>query len=276
MGSNIFNLFELKEFTDTEFTDFCKFIYDNAGINLTEKKRSLVNNRLRKRVIHHNFKSYGDYFRMVKATPSGEEFITMINCITTNVSSFFRDAKQIKVLTDYVIPSIFEKNPNKKLKIWSAGCSTGEEPYSLTIQILNWKANTKFEIYSTDISTKVLQEAQQGIYKQEQLKVVEEMKLIKRFFINLGEDKYQVKPEVKKYIKFDKLNLISDPFPKNIDIIFCRNVIIYFDRSTKEKLFTKFYNSLSENGFLFLGHSESLFNNKLFKFYKPSIYKKVI
>lgn len=262
------NFEKIKPFTDKEYDDFCKFIYDYSGIHLTEKKRSLVNNRLRKRVVLHNFDSYGKYFEYVKKHRN-DEFVMMINVITTNVSSFFRDEKQFDYLSGEVVKSI-KKN---RLKVWSAGCSTGEEPYSITINMLNSNPGTSFEIIASDLSTRVLDFAKNGVYKTEQLKTISP-NLLKKYFSKVDENKFQVKSELKRYIKFQQHNLIKDPFPKDIDIIFCRNVIIYFDKETKERLFVKFANSLNREGYLFLGHSESLFNNPLFKFYKPSIYIK--
>ncbi len=262
------NFDKIKPFTDREYEEFCKFIYEYSGIHLTEKKRSLVNNRLRKRVIAHNFESYGEYFNYVK-THRDEEFIMMINVITTNVSSFFRDEKQF----DYLSSEVVKKINKSKIKIWSAGCSTGEEPYSIVLKLLSFNSDISFDILASDLSTRVLDFAQTGIYKAEQIKTVPEH-MIRTYFTKLDDDKFQIKPIIKQYIKFQQLNLIKDPFPRSIDIIFCRNVIIYFDKETKENLFVKFADTLNRNGYLFLGHSESLFNNPLFKFYKPSIYIK--
>ncbi|MFW5800168.1 MAG: CheR family methyltransferase [Spirochaetota bacterium] len=264
------NFEKIKTFTDKEYADFCKFIYDYSGIHLTEKKRSLVNNRLRKRVLKHNFSSYGEYFNYVKKHRD-EEFVMMINVITTNVSSFFRDEKQFKYLSEEVIKNL-GKN---RLKIWSAGCSTGEEPYSIALSLTTSNPEISFDILATDLSTRVLDFAKVGIYKEEQLKTVPDF-MLRKYFRKVETGQYQIKPEIKKNIRFDKLNLIKDTFPNNIDIIFCRNVIIYFDKETKDKLFVKYAQSLNKGGYLFLGHSESLFNNPLFKFYKPSIYIKKI
>lgn len=262
------NFDKLKPFTDTEYKAFCKFIYEYAGIHLTEKKKSLVNNRLRRRVLKYRFSSYGEYFKYVK-TNRNDEFINMLNVITTNVSSFFRDEKQFGYLSSEVVENI-----NKpRLRIWSAGCSTGEEPYSIAIKLLAEKPNLKFEILATDLSTRVLDFAKEGIYKAEQLKAVS-FHIKSKYFTKLDGKKFQIKPFVKENIQFSRSNLIKDIFPQNQDVIFCRNVIIYFDRETKDKLFVKFSGSLAKGGYLFLGHSESLFNNPLFKFFKPSIYIK--
>jgi chemotaxis protein methyltransferase CheR len=262
------NFEKLKPFTDKEYDEFCKFIYDYSGIFLTDKKRSLVNNRLRKRVLLHNFTSYGEYFSYVKKHRD-EEFVMMINVITTNVSSFFRDEKQFEYLSKEVVPDLGKP----RLKIWSAGCSTGEEPYSIALKLITHNPDVKFDILATDLSTRVLDFAKNGLYRDEQLKTVPKS-MMSNYFTKANNDKHEIKNSIKQNITFKQLNLIKDPFPQNLDIIFCRNVIIYFDKDTKEKLFVKFAKALNKDGYLFLGHSESLFNNPLFKFYKPSLYVK--
>lgn len=264
---------DLQPFSDQEFQEFCKYIYENVGINLTEKKRSLVNNRLRKRLIELNFKSYGQYFNYIKKSKDENELVLMINSITTNVSSFFRDNKQFVTLAE-ILKTEFKSKTNP-LRIWSAGCSTGQEPYTISITLLKEHPNLRYEIHGSDLSTRVLQIASKGIYTHEQIeKDIQDPRDVERFFIKRA-DHYEIKPDVKRNIKFFQHNLMHNNFPKNFDIIFCRNVIIYFDKETKEKLFQKFFHSLGAHGFLFLGHSESLFNNPLFRYYRPSIYKKV-
>jgi chemotaxis protein methyltransferase CheR len=264
---------ELKPFTQEEFKKFCDFIYSTSGINLTDKKYSLVNNRLRKRVRHFQFKSYNEYFEWVTKTKEGaEELENLINQITTNVSNFFREPKQLKFFYDTILPDITSKKD--KVRIWSAGCSTGEEPYTLTI-LLNRFAKIKYEIIATDLSTKVLKHAKDGVYSKDQVKEVDD-DILKEFFIhNSLDDNYKVKEILKKNISFYQLNLIKDKYPIGFDVIFCRNVIIYFDRETKNNIVDGFHNSMNDSGVLCLGHSESLFNNPQFRFYRPSIYQKV-
>lgn len=267
----MFQQSKLVEFTNNEFNEFCKYIYDSVGIKLTEKKFSLVHNRLRKRLTKFDFTSYGDYFRFVKSPNGKDELVNVIDAITTNVTTFFRDPKQFLTFSQLVLP--YYENINRKLRIWSSACSTGEEPYTIAIEILKYTNNFNFEIIASDISTKVLDIAKQGIYKYEQVKTVDDHYL-KDFFIK-KEDQYEVKPSVRKYVKFSQLNLIEDNFPQKIDIIFCRNVVIYFDKETKEMLYKKFYNSMDKKGFFFVGHAESLFSNSSFKFFKPSVYRVV-
>jgi chemotaxis protein methyltransferase CheR len=263
----------IKPFTQEEFKRFCDFIYNNAGINLTEKKYSLVNNRLRKRVRFYEFNSYNEYFDWVVNTEEGKhELENLINQITTNVSSFFREPKQLKIFYETILPDLAEKQSS--LKIWSAGCSTGEEPYTIAMILLKF-GKLDFEILATDLSTKVLRQAQQGIYTEENVKSIDPATLKKFFMHQPNSKEFKVISEVKKNVKFAQLNLIEDKYYNNIDMIFCRNVIIYFDRPTKDKVMKGFHSSLKPGGTLFLGHSESLFNNPLFKFYKPSIYLKV-
>ncbi len=266
----MYKMTHFKRFSDKEFKEFCKYIYDNVGINLTDKKYSLVHNRLRSRLVKYNFNSYGDYFNFVKEDKENDELTNLINAITTNVTTFFRDRNQFNTFSQLVLPYFEQKHTN--INIWSAGCSTGEEPYSIAIEILKHTTNIKFKIHATDISTKVLDSASAGIYSKEQIKTVEEHYL-RRFFIKRN-DKFEVLPKVKENVQFYKLNLVEDKFPPRMDIVFCRNVVIYFDKDTRDKLYKKFYDSLNQDGFFFVGHSESLFTNKLFKFFRPSVYKK--
>jgi len=265
----MFNQLDVQPFTDQEYEDFCQYIYKKVGIHLTDKKRNLVNNRLRKRVITHQYKSFGEYFRAIQRDTNNDEIVHMINAITTNVSSFFREPKQFEVLTNEILP-LYRKS-GKRLTIWSAGCSTGEEPYTIAMVLLNSQPQVGFQIIATDLSTKVLQFAKDGRYPLEKLKTMDESYL-KKYFTPSTNDIYEIKPVVKSNISFSMLNLMGENFPKNLDIIFCRNVIIYFDKPTKDKLFEKFHHSLLPSGYLFLGHSESLFNNSLFKFFRPSVY----
>lgn len=265
----MFQAHKLEEFSDDEFNQFCKYIYDNVGIKLTEKKRNLVHNRLRKRLLKFNYLSYGEYFKFVKTPKGKDELVHLIDAITTNVTTFFRDPKQFQTLSQLVLP-YYEKS-KKKLRIWSAGCSTGEEPYTIALEILKYAKTFNFEIVATDLSTKVLEMAKNGVYSYEQVKTVDKQYL-NEFFVK-KDDLYEIKPIVKKYIQFSKLNLIEDRYPTNLDIVFCRNVVIYFDKETKDRIYEKFHENLLDDGFLFVGHAESLFSNKLFKFFKPSVYK---
>ena len=261
-------------FSDAEYNDFCKYIYETVGINLTEKKKSLVSNRLRKRITTLNLASYGEYFKYIRLPQNSGELINCINAITTNVSSFFRDTRQFQTFVEDVIPIFTKENRKNKINIWSAGCSTGEEPYTISIQMNEYFGDVPFSILASDLSTKVLDIAKLGNYSQEQLKTVEPG-ILKKYFTDNKNDTYTIKPILKQNIRFESHNLMHDKFPTNMDIIFCRNVIIYFDRDTKNSLFNKFHSTLKVNGFLFLGHSESLFNDKRFSFYKPSIYRKI-
>ncbi|MDH4127560.1 MAG: chemotaxis protein CheR, partial [Spirochaetota bacterium] len=146
----MFQISNLQEFSDQEFQEFCQYIYDNVGIKLTDKKRSLVHNRLRNRLVQLKLTTYGDYLRFVKKSPNGkDELVHLINAITTNVTTFFRDPKQFQTFSQLVLP--FFENAKRKIRIWSAGCSTGEEPYSIAIEILKYTTGFNFEIIAKDI-----------------------------------------------------------------------------------------------------------------------------
>ena len=268
------------DFNDQDFARVKKMVYDFAGIDLNESKKNLVYNRLSKRIRFlekMSFKHYLDY-----VTEQGEsEFVHLINAITTNLTFFFRENHHFEYLTDTVIPQLIKDNQqSKKIRIWSAGCSTGEEPYSLAIILkesvpAGWDAR----VIATDLDTTVVQTGLAGVYKDDRLKGVTEVRK-KRWFLK-GEGSMagwvKVKPELQEIIDFGQINLMHDwPIKEKLDVIFCRNVVIYFDKSTQSKLFDRYANQLVEHGHLFIGHSESLYNVcDRFELLGKTIYKKI-
>ena len=271
------------EFTDADFIKFSRLVYDQSGISLSESKKELVKARLGKRIRKGKFQSFRAYYNHVINDQSGEEMILLLDSISTNFTHFFRENHHFEYLKNQLLPQIKNRtgrNP-KNIRIWSAGCSSGEEPYSIAITLLESLApvsDWNLKILATDISTKVLTNAQSGIYLKEKIEALPP-DLIKKYFLQ-GENQWQnyvkVKSRLKSVVQFQRLNLMdsfsfNDPF----DCIFCRNVMIYFDKKTRENLVNRLYEHLGKEGVLFIGHSESLTGiEHPFLYVKSAIYKK--
>jgi len=252
------------QLSDELFDRFARLIYKEAGIYLKSSKKILVSNRLRKRIKLLNLQNYENYYDFLINNKT--EMVDFINAISTNETYFFRNLKQMNALKNSILPLVSKKN--EVVKIWSAGCSTGEEPYSLAIIMDLLKLNNKVKIIASDINTEVLNDAVRGIYSIRKLRGLDD-DLIKKYFVKVGDDSYQFDTRLRKSIEFKRLNLISDKYPEDMDIIFCRNVMIYFDRETQKKIVSQFYDSIKNNGFLFLGHAETLYIiNNQFKYLK--------
>lgn len=244
--------------TKKEFNDLTNLVYSVSGINLHEGKAELLKSKIAKRMRMTN-KSLKDYLAFLYA--DGKELIDFIDTVTTNHSFFFRENKSI----EYIIHQ-FSLNPakeKKEFKIWCAACSTGDEPYSVAVQLKD--LGLSFSILATDISHTVLETAARGIYRMDKIQNVP-LPLLHRFF-QKGTGKYKgqikIKKDVSKHIMFKKFNLISDSTPQILfDAILCRNVMIYFDFETSEKVIHKLYQALVPNGFFAIGNAESLMNMK--------------
>ena len=268
--------------SDKDFKRFCAFVYERCGITLNDNKRDLVHSRLAKRLRSLQLSTYEAYFELLyNEAGSQGEIVNLLDAISTNVTYFFREDKHFSFLAEKVIPEIDKlagKGRGKRIRLWSAGCSTGEEPYSLAITFaehLNLK-EWDFRILATDLSTNVLRHARQGSYDAERLRNVSEALRRKYFTSAGGGDQYCVNQQLTEYIKFARLNLMHDfPFKGQFDCIFCRNVMIYFDRPTQEKLVQKFSRFLRPGGYLMIGHSESLTSVKHdLDYVQPSLYTK--
>ena len=275
------NKFEL---SDEEFEQFRRIIYRSTGIHLSKKKKTLVISRLSKRLRALNLADFSQYYRYLKENHnSSDELVHMINRITTNKTEFFRERSHFDFLREDLLPHMIKKADKsgiaRRLRIWSAGCSTGEEPYSIAMTIqeaFRGKQGWDIKILATDVDTEVLRKGITGVYSPN--KVVDvPSEYLKRYF-ERQDDGYHVKEGIKSMVVFRRLNLIREIYPMKgpFDIIFCRNVIIYFDRDTKKRLMERFYQYLKDGGFIFMGHSESLMDMKdRFRYIKNTIYKKV-
>lgn len=267
---------------DHEFKFICLVIEKNAGIVLGPNKRQLVQGRLARRIRELGLNSFGEYCELVKAG-GPEELIGLINAITTNVTSFFREKHHFEALSRTILPEAMERNDrSRRLRIWSAGCSSGEEPYSIAMaaaESLRKGPRWDLKILATDIDSEVLSTAARGEYSLERLAGVSQERR-RRWFV-LGTDEAQglakVRPELAELITFRPLNLMGEwPMSGPFDVIFCRNVMIYFDKAMRERLVTRYANLLANGGYLCLGHSESIhMPHAWFKLVGRTIYKKM-
>lgn len=272
--------YEGSESLDLSHRDFKRlrqFIYDECGINMSDAKKTMLEVRLRKRLKKLNLHSFSEYCEYL-FSPEGyrEELVDMIDQITTNKTDFFREPSHFEYLATKATPEL--KRTRKELVLWSAGCSSGEEPYTIAMY-LN-EANSNFRIFATDISTSVLEKARVAIYDSERIQPVPDD--FKKKYLLINRDKtnvlYRIVPELRNRVIFKRLNLMDNDFGlgEQMDIIFCRNVIIYFDGPTREKILQKICACLAPDGYLFMGHSETLFGLNLpLVQVAPTIYRRI-
>ena len=265
--------------TPDEFLQFRKLIYDESGISLGDQKQTLLASRLSKRLRDLGLTTFSEYYSQVTGDPTREEFTRMLDLISTNKTDFFREPKHFDFLREHILPELANE---KRIRIWSSACSTGEEPYTIAMTLYESVSDPNqwdFRILASDLSTRVLAKAAAGMYDAERVRDVPPDVVRRHFLRGRGEKEGQlkVKPHLAGIIQFRRLNLMDDRFPiKNpLDLIFCRNVMIYFDRQTQEQLVNKFYRYLKPGGHLFIGHSESLqWVKHPFKSLAPTIYRK--
>lgn len=272
--------------SNKEFEMFRDLIYDTCGINLTLSKKELVKSRLTKRLTKTGINTFNDYYNFVtKTDKSGKELIHLIDNISTNKTDFFREKKHFDYLNTSLLPALIsskEKSGKKKIRIWCAASSSGEEPYTLAMTVFNHiKPNNGWDvkILATDISTRILQKAIDGIYKAELLNDIPPGTTSAHFSkVLIGNANcYKAKDHLKNIITFRRFNLMTEKFPFRypFDFIFCRNVMIYFDPETQYNLIAKFYDCLPKDGFLFIGHSETLSkSDNNFRYVQPAVYQK--
>lgn len=263
---------------DDEFAYIVSYMKTNYGVSL-EKKRPLIEGRLSNHVSALGFKNYMDYFNYATKGNDKEEVVSIINKLTTNHTFFLREKEHFDFYQETVLPWVDKKLGAKDLRVWSAGCSSGQEPYTLSIitreylgsKAAEWEAT----LLASDISDKVLSIAKQGAYSADELSKVP-AEWLKKYFTKVDEASYAVTDQIRKSVAFRNLNLL-DPFhfKKPMHSIFCRNVMIYFDVPTKNSIIDKFYNVMLPGGYFFIGHSESLAScTHKFKYIKPSVYQK--
>lgn len=266
--------------TNEEFNQLAAYIKSNYGIYLKEEKRALLMGRLHNVLIQNHFRSFSDYYQFLISDKTGRAATTLINNITTNHTYFMREVDHFNFFRDQVLPYLSTEVRDKDLRIWSAGCSTGEEPYTLAMLIDEFFGQEKLwwdtKILATDISSRALETAKKGIYNNEEISTLPAVWRL-NYFKKLDKEKSVLIDKIRNEVIFRKFNLMEETFPfkRKFQVIFCRNVMIYFDAETKCKLVEKFYDHLEYGGYLFIGHSESLDREKTrFKYIKPALYRK--
>ncbi len=255
--------------TDSQFTTFRNLIYKTSGITFSDTNRSILDSRLKERLREKQISDVDQYYKLI--TSNQDEFKNFLDSITTNLTRFFRNQPHFDALINYVIPHVIEnkkKTGGTKITIWSAGCSTGEEPYTIAMLLKDkLPAPYTFSIVASDISLKSLMVGKQGFYQNNRITGIPQHYL-DRFFTKVA-DGYQVKSDLMSTIRFDYHNLANDSGARDLDIIFCRNVLIYFDETAQKATIDRFYKAMARSSYLFIGHSESLFGmDTKFKFLK--------
>ncbi len=270
--------------SDYEFEKISGLVYSICGINLGSGKKELVTARLAKRLNELRLPCYDSYLKFLKNDENGYELFQLIDVITTNVTSFFREIHHFDYIKENLLPVY--KNKSDKIRIWSAGCSSGEEPYSIAIMLFEELGNVilrDIKILATDISTQILSKAKEASYTKQLIEGVPKQLINKYFDGYSAADEfgknicmYKLKSDIRNIVRFARLNLMDEwPMKGPFKIIFCRNVMIYFDKSTQEKLVGRYYGLLDKGGHLFIGHSENLSSiSHEFKYVQPGVYVK--
>jgi chemotaxis protein methyltransferase CheR len=263
--------------TAAEFSRVCAILYDIAGIAMKPGKEGLVRSRLARRVKALSLPSYSAYFDHVESAAGAAERVIMVDALTTNKTNFFRESAHFDFLRTHLVP----EHAGKGITIWCAGCSSGEEPYTLSMvlgEAMSASARAASRILATDLSHRVLERAKAGIYTKEQFAGVPPamasawwMRRTER-----GEELYEAKPALRAGISFGRLNLMESwPMRGPFDAIFCRNVMIYFDKPTQQRLVARYWELLRPGGHLFIGHSESLTGiEHRYQYVQPAVYRK--
>ncbi|QQY80657.1 CheR-type MCP methyltransferase [Keratinibaculum paraultunense] len=252
---------------------FKKNINNLIGINLDYYKEKQMKRRITSLMNRNGFEDFDEYFMALKSNKDMLE--QFINHLTINVSEFYRNPAQWSILEKEILPELIRKNDNKPLKVWSAACSTGEEPYSLVMLLSKFYDLKDIKVLASDIDEEAIEKAKLGIYSEKALvNLPKEFKI--KYFDKVG-NSFKIKDIIKNQVIFDRIDLLKDPFPINIDLITCRNVMIYFTDEAKELLYDKLYRSLSKNGVLFVGSTEQIIlpERYNFKTIKTFFYTKI-
>jgi len=260
---------------DSTFKQLRDFIYETSGIFISDTKKYFLENRLIKRLQEKSLNSFEDYLYLLKYSANGDELVKLFDAVTTNETFFFREQQQLDVFFDFIIPEVTKSRSAINLKIWSAACSTGEEPYTIVMMHKERMSAIRMDIFASDISVGVLKSATNAVYSSYSIRNVPET-LLKKYFRTNGQA-YELEHSVKNSVRFMNINLIDEKkmrSVRDVDVIFCRNVLIYFGDTAKQKVVSFLYDSLKPRGFLFIGSSESLHN--ITRAFRPVIINKVV
>lgn len=269
-----------KSITDKEFLLITEFLKRNYGVRIGPEKKSLLVSRLGSLLKDKGFEKFSELYDYVIADRTGQAIVNLVDKLTTNHTFFMRESDHFGYFKDTILPWTEDSIRDRDLRVWSAGCSTGEEPYTLSMIINDHfegkKGMWNTKLLATDISTTVLNKAAAGIYSSEQIEMLPANWKIK-YLNRINEENYEIKRNIKEDVIFRRFNLMEDvfPFKKKFHVIFCRNVMIYFDDNTKKTLINKFYDMTEPGGYLFIGHSESISREQSrYKYIMPAVYRK--
>jgi len=266
--------------SDAVFEKFRDLIYNSSGIHFSASNRTILESRLKERLKKSGLEKVEDYFHQINT--NAEELKVLLDSVTTNLTRFFRNTSHFETFENYVIPELIKVKQAKgdyKVRLWSAGCSTGEEPYSLAMVLRDkLPSNFSIDITASDLSLKSLMTAKEGFYKESRVTGIPQEYLNR--YATKKADGFVINDEIKSLIKFDYHNLKFESGLSDLDIVFCRNVLIYFDEPAQQAVVNRFYQAMSSHSFLFIGHSESLFGMETkFDFLKTDwacIYSKIL
>lgn len=269
--------------SDREFESLRVLIYDRFGIHLTDQKKSLMVGRLQKLLRKKNFHNFEEYYNYLIGAGGQGALSELINLISTNYTYFNREKDHFDFFQKTALPTVstsLKEQKRRDLRVWCAGCSTGEESYTLLMLMMEYfghdYANWDAGILATDISERVLSIAKSGKYSSEKVGMLPGG-LSDKYFVRCPDGEFQANEKLRRETTFRRFNLMNDfPFKKPFQIIFCRNVMIYFDQPTREKLVRRFHQATEKGGFLFIGHSETLGrDHSLYRYVMPAVYQKV-
>lgn len=273
------------ELSQEEFNKLSTFIYNESGIKMPPVKRIMLQSRLQKRLRELKMSTFKEYCNYIFSKEGlNTEIIHMLDVVSTNKTDFFREPVHFDFLTTNILPELVNASkPNRNIKIWSAGCSSGEEPYTIAIvlfEFLEKYPNFDFSILGTDISTQILQKALDAVYKDERVEGIP-FELKRKYFLKSKDREnpsVKMNAQLRAKVRFERLNFMDNTYSiyDSFDIVFCRNVLIYFDRETQEKVISKICTKINTGGYFFLGHSESIMNMALpLRQIKPTIFQKI-
>jgi chemotaxis protein methyltransferase CheR len=251
------------ELPDDVFRQLRDQIYKRTGMFFSESSKYLIQKRLSPRAKELNFDSFQKYFYFLQYDPRSEsEFDQIYDLITTNETYFFREPAQLMAFTEEIVPELMAKKSLKRIRIWSAGCSSGEEPYSIAmlLQEAGWYGKGSFEIFASDLNQAVLQKARRGVYRENAFRATSPA-IRDKYFTKEPDGAWKISDDIRNRVSFGRLNIYDEgrvALLGTLDVVFCRNVIIYFDDASKKVVINNFYNRLIDGGYLLLGHSESL------------------
>lgn len=281
-NNQLFNNIYNTTLPDKEFKQLSNYIQTNYGIKMPPAKKIVLQGRLQKRLRKLQIPDYKSYVDYVFSKEGENEIIHMMDVVSTNKTDFYREPVHFEILTEEILPALFKQKGRSRINIWSAGCSSGEEPYTLAIVLNEFKDKNPgfdYSILATDISTQMLQAGANAIYKEERIEIVP-MNLKKRYFLkskDRNNPMVRVSKELRSKVNFMRLNFMDTKYmvDDTFDIIFCRNALIYFERHNQEQVINKLCGKLLPDGYFFLGHSESITNmNVPLKSLRPTVFRK--